>query len=254
MTKRNRILMHCLQCTKPFDTTLSLYRSGKGRFCSRPCAYTWQAERASTVERLAERFRANVNTAGPTPTHVPDLGPCHVWTGHRNEYGYGKIAFRGRGERAHRAAFFLADGRWPASCALHRCDNPACVRREHLFEGTKADNSRDMAAKKRTGAQTHPEKIRRGDQHWSRFHPDRVARGDRNGRRKHPERYAHIKPRPESIRRGEANGTAKLTAAAVLEIRAGRAAGERLRILAKRYGVTEALVSMVSLRKVWRHI
>lgn len=34
-------------------------------------------------------------------------------------------------------------------CVLHRCDNPPCVRPEHLFLGTRADNVIDMIGKRR---------------------------------------------------------------------------------------------------------
>lgn len=34
---------------------------------------------------------------------------------------------------------------------LHRCDNPPCVRPEHLFLGTAKDNTQDMIRKGRAG-------------------------------------------------------------------------------------------------------
>jgi hypothetical protein len=34
---------------------------------------------------------------------------------------------------------------------LHRCDNPICVRPDHLFLGTKQDNAMDCARKGRNG-------------------------------------------------------------------------------------------------------
>lgn len=32
---------------------------------------------------------------------------------------------------------------------LHKCDNPQCVRVDHLFEGTQSDNIKDMDSKGR---------------------------------------------------------------------------------------------------------
>jgi hypothetical protein len=49
----------------------------------------------------------------------------------------------------------------PDECALHRCDNPPCVREDHLFAGSKADNNRDRQAKDRgiKGTQVNTNKL-----------------------------------------------------------------------------------------------
>ena len=41
----------------------------------------------------------------------------------------------------------------------------------------------DMAAKGRSLAQIHPERLARGDRNGARLHPERLAWGDRNGSR-----------------------------------------------------------------------
>lgn len=100
---------------------------------------------------LSDRFWAKVDTSGPVPAHRPELGPCHIWIGNRTVDGRGKIKIDGVSHGAHRVAFFLGHGRWPDPCALHECDGGAigCVRLDHLFEGTFADNTADMFAKGR---------------------------------------------------------------------------------------------------------
>jgi len=104
---------------------------------------------------VAERFWRKVNKDGPVPAHRPELGPCWVWTDHLSS-GYGMIRLestkkgdKGQNVLCHRLAWFLETGTWPEPCALHKCDNRACVRFDHLFEGDRADNIRDMASKNR---------------------------------------------------------------------------------------------------------
>jgi hypothetical protein len=53
--------------------------------------------------------------------------------------------------RAHRYSWQIAFGEIPSGlCVLHRCDNPSCVRHDHLFLGTQAENMRDRIRKGRT--------------------------------------------------------------------------------------------------------
>lgn len=74
---------------------------------------------------------------------------CWLWTGSVSSYGYGKF-WDGSGlVSAHRFAYGLTAPIPSGLCVLHRCDNPRCVRVEHLFLGTFADNTADMFAKGR---------------------------------------------------------------------------------------------------------
>lgn len=79
---------------------------------------------------------------------------CWLWTGRVNRDGYGTIK-NTRGARpvmimAHRFAWEAARGQIPAGLfVLHHCDNPPCVRPDHLYTGTDVDNSRDKVSRGR---------------------------------------------------------------------------------------------------------
>lgn len=82
--------------------------------------------------------------------HTVEEGACLVWTAYRAPLGYGSVRFRGRARGAHVVAWTLFVGEIPPGlCVLHTCDNPPCVRLDHLFLGTKAQNTADMVAKGR---------------------------------------------------------------------------------------------------------
>lgn len=92
----------------------------------------------------AERFWAKVDKSGD----------CWVWTAAKHDFGYGVFQL-GRGpseglRRAHVLSWLWSNGPIPDGLVVcHRCDNPPCVRPDHLFLGTLGDNTRDMVAKGR---------------------------------------------------------------------------------------------------------
>lgn len=146
---------------------------------------------------------------------------CWLWNAGTHTHGYGVLGVGPKTYYGHRLAWTFFVGPIPDGlCVLHNCpggDNPLCCRPSHLFLGTHADNMADMAAKGRSAA------------------------GERNGARRHP----------EAIRRGAANGNARLTEKAVREM---RRMGGNQRQIAERFGVHESTVSLVLGRRTWRHV
>ena len=87
-------------------------------------------------------------------------GPgCWEWTGNRSYQNYGRLLIVGtmRKAFAHRVSWEIHHGPIPDGMFVcHRCDNPPCVRPDHLFLGTHQDNMDDRTAKGRHVAVSMP--------------------------------------------------------------------------------------------------
>lgn len=167
---------------------------------------------------------------------VDKSADCWLWTGCLGA-GYGQLWVGRKMVSAHRLSWEMERGAIPVGLSvLHRCDRKSCVRPDHLFLGTPADNTADMIAKGR-GA--------RGQTHGSRTHPERVARGGRNGARTQPD------ARPRGLR----HGLAKLTDSQILVIRHLRThTALRQREVARLFGIDKTTVSQIERNRTWTHV
>lgn len=202
-------------------------------------------------EKTIARFWAKIDKNGVAPAHVPNIGPCWKWAGCKFKHGYGRFAVTRSGKisrfLAHRVSYELHFGDPGELCVCHKCDNPECCNPEHLFIGTRADNTRDCFEKGR-----YP----RGDDSFPRKHRDRMARGDRHGARLHPE----TRPRGEKhksrtmpwvLKRGNDHPGSKLSEDDVRRILTSQ---EKTADLAHEYGVTWECVKAIRKRLTWRHV
>ena len=101
----------------------------------------------------------NWNTPERFWARVQKTDFCWIWTGVIHKVtGYGYLSYHRKHQGAHRVAYQIAIGPIPDGMSvLHQCDVRACVRPDHLFLGTQADNIEDMMDKNRGSF---------GERHW----------------------------------------------------------------------------------------
>lgn len=202
-----RVHRLCEWCKREFPPGAP--RISHRRFCDRACYFAEKRKRQA--QTLAARFWANANARSD------DESACWAWRLSTNSQGYGRFSIGGRHSLAHRIAWRLIRGDIPAGAFVcHHCDNPLCVRPDHLFLGNHADNMRDMKLKGRQGLHMSITK-------------------------------------PESIRRGSRHPFAKLNETAARHIREARERGVPLAALSKQFGVAQSVISRVAHKAIWRH-
>lgn len=127
--------------------------------CGRPahgkglCAAHYRRQRRGQPMRTPIKAQTHGSVEDRLKAYVeidPETG-CHLWTGHCDPNGYGRMGVSKRYLSVHRVAWQLTNGPIPeGKIVLHDCDNRRCCNPEHLSLGTHAENARDRVARKRT--------------------------------------------------------------------------------------------------------
>lgn len=121
------------------------------------CQCKCGTERSVCVGNLLRGRSKSCRCLGPLDerfwARVDKTDNCWLWIGSKVHNGYGRIWSNGKTLLAHRFSYELHKGPIPKGlCVLHHCDVRNCVRPDHLFTGTRRDNTQDMIRKGRRGS------------------------------------------------------------------------------------------------------
>lgn len=142
----------CETCGKEFEWRK--HDSQKpARFCSRKCTnkdfgILGNKERIfwsiATEEQKRERLKMFFESK------VVRKEGCWDWKGSLDKNGYPQLYFGNTKAKGHRVSYEIYNGIIPDGlCVCHSCDNPKCTNPEHLWLGTKQENTEDEVKKGR---------------------------------------------------------------------------------------------------------
>lgn len=191
---------------------------------------------------------------------------CWEYCSHLPHNKHRAVVVKGRKIAAHRYSYELHAGPIPEGlCVCHKCDNPACIRPDHLFLGTQTDNMRDCVDKKRHSYGIASGKARLDESSIAGIVPLRkqglseyevaarlgVSRSAIasvcQGRS-----WKHLDS--ETVTRWDADARAKLTPGEVIEIRKLLEQGVPQVEIAKQFNVSRGNISAIYLGRSWKSI
>lgn len=170
--------------------------------------------RQSVIDRFEKKFSKG----------APE--ECWNWNASCSGGRYGAFTVDGKQRGAHCVSHEIYVGEVPdGKLVCHSCDNPKCVNPSHLFIGTPLDNMQDKLIKGRHS---------NGAKHAATFKDSPLFKG--------------------ALKYGENHHQSKLTDDQRREIVANIANGMTQRAIAKLYGITQSMVSVIkktSTERAW---
>jgi len=148
---------------------------------------------------------------------VDKSNDCWNWRAYKDRDGYGIFGIKHLGQfKAHRFSLMIQGVDIPEGyVVMHHCDNPSCVRPEHLKPATVAENNLDKLLKNR----------------------QKGCPGEHNARSKLTEQQVK-----------------EIKARAQVGCRTGYHNGSNLKELAKEYSVCVDTIRLIARNKIWTHI
>lgn len=134
-----------------------------------PRSAEWRAKISQNMKRIHAEGKAKIAVSKPLIPRfwekVEKSNGCWNWTGAllkaRGDYGAFNVGNH-KTKYAHRFSWELHYGEIPSGkLVCHHCDNPKCIRPDHLFIGSYWDNAQDAAIKGRMGPGDGPRPLRK---------------------------------------------------------------------------------------------
>lgn len=183
---------------------------------------------------------------------------CLEWTGSKDKNGYGRMRINDKPILVHRIAWEIHNGPIPEGRhILHYCDNPSCIRIDHLFLGDALANSQDCIQKGRD----HKRGLRGENHNLAKLTENQVMeiRASSERGKTLAERHGVTQTTISEIRKGHSWGhlpilNKRVHGLAEVDVIAIRHSSEGSNVLAKRYGVSRRTIDDARYGRSWEYL